>query len=294
MGSGKIVTLGEVLWDDLPTGRFLGGAPLNVAVNLKQLGLDAAIISAIGRDELGDRTLEAVADKGLSIESIQRNEYPTSRVQVQVDEHGSPSYTILEPVAWDYIKATKEAGSLVQDSEFIVIGSLAFRNKVTANSFRTLLAQRTGKCVVDVNFRKPFYNRTLVQELLGFADVLKLNDEELPEIQSFFNIGGNFEEAIASIAEKFGIETVLYTRGKEGSTIFLNNRFAHANRFEIVVKDTVGAGDAFLAGAIFGLMNTWNADSILEFANAMGAYVAASEGATPALSRAVIHTMLQP
>lgn len=293
MKKNKVVCIGEVLWDSLPKGMFLGGAPLNVAVNLNNLGIDTTIISAVGSGTMGERTIEAIEAKGLSSSFIQRVDKETGSVEVEVDEKGVPSYKIHENVAWDFIEATDSAKEVVKESSFVVIGSLAFRNEISANSIKELLEGYNGTCLVDVNFRKPFYSEELVDELLHLADIVKLNDEELEEFTTWKGIDNDYQEAIKWITANYNIDSVLLTRGEKGSTIYMNGEFTNKSRYLVRVKDTVGAGDAFMAGAIYRMINDENAWEIIRFANAMGAFVTSRNGATPDLDMNKIDMQLK-
>ena len=293
MSKNKVVCIGEVLWDSLPKGMFLGGAPLNVAVNLNNLGIDTTIISAVGSGTMGERTIEAIEAKGLSSSFIQRVDKETGSVEVEVDEKGVPSYKIHENVAWDYIEATNDAKSVVSESDYVIIGSLAFRNENSAKSIKKLLEGYNGTCLVDVNFRKPFYSKELVDELLHLADIVKLNDEELEEFASWKGIDNDYQEVIKWISSNYNTDSVLLTRGEKGSTIYIDGEFTDKSRYLVRVKDTVGAGDAFMAGAIYGIIHGQDSYEIIRFANAMGAFVASRNGATPELDMNKINMQLK-
>lgn len=284
----KVVCIGEVLWDALPQGMFLGGAPLNVAVNLKNLGIDTAMISAVGKDDLGDKALNEIQKRGVIIDSIQRNRRETGLVEVKLSERGIPSYVIHEQRAWDFIEADERAQKTVQQADWLVFGSLSFRNAYSATSIQKLLANFSGKRVFDVNFRKPFYSSALIEQLFGYTDVLKVNDEEIEEIASWFGLDVPYQTSIPVLCKRFGIESAIVTLGEEGSAYFVDGAFYHHSRFEVDVIDTVGAGDAFLSGVIYSIIKNYSPEQIVTFANAMGAFVAGSEGATPSLSEQIV------
>lgn len=283
MSSKKVVCIGEVLWDSLPHGMFLGGAPLNVAVNLKNLGIDSAMISAVGNDDLGKKTLSEIQSKGLSVSSIQTNDQLTGLVEVELDSRGVPSYVIHEGRAWDYLNATESAKNELATADFVVFGSLGLRNDTSEFAIKKLLSEFDGFKILDVNFRKPYYSKLLIEELLGHADLLKVNDEEIEEIAQWFGLDSEYQNAIPKLCSMFGISQAIITLGEEGSSFYSEGVFYHHPRFDIDVADTVGAGDAFLSGVIFSLINSKSPNELLQFANAMGAFVAGSKGATPPL-----------
>ncbi len=279
----KVACIGEVLWDSLPNGMFLGGAPLNVAVNLTNLGVDASMISAVGKDELGEKTLTEIQSRGLNTDSIQINDHLTGLVEVELDNRGVPTYVIYENRAWDNISATESAHELLTNADIAVFGSLSLRSEVSATTIKELLQEFKGFRVLDVNFRKPYYSRQLIEELLGYADLLKVNDEEIEEIAGWFGLHSNYQLAIPKLCSMFGINQAIITLGEDGSSFYTENVFHHHPRFDVEVVDTVGAGDAFLSGVIFSLIQKKSPNELLQFANAMGAYVAGSKGATPKL-----------
>ncbi|MGB0347314.1 MAG: carbohydrate kinase family protein [Balneolaceae bacterium] len=284
MSSQKVVCIGEVLWDALPHGMFLGGAPLNVAVNLTNLGIDASMISAVGNDDLGEKTLNEIKNRGLNTESIQVNDYLTGLVEVELNDRGVPSYVIHEDRAWDNIEVTEGAKTVLSSADITVFGSLSLRNEVSKLAIKNLLAGFSGLKVLDVNFRKPYYSKQLIEELLGHADLLKVNDEEIEEMAEWFGLESDYINSIPKLCEMFGISKAIITLGEEGSAYFAEGTFHHHSRFDVEVVDTVGAGDAFLSGVIFSLINKKSPKELLQFANALGAYVAGSKGATPDLN----------
>lgn len=292
MSTSKIVCIGEILWDSLPNGMFLGGAPLNVAVNLRRLGLDAQIVSAVGKDELGEQTIAILGEYGFDLEYIQRNPFPTGLVEVALNEQGVPTYVFHENVAWDNLQVTPSAEALISEAEVVVVGSLAFRNEISAASIFKLLESVKGTLVVDVNFRKPYYSQNLIGSLLSRADVLKVNDDEILEIAKWYGLSANYLESIPALCDKFSIREAFITLGEQGAAYYKHEAFSHQPRFKVKVADTVGAGDAFLAGAIWAGMQHKTPEEILAFANGMGAYVAGKKGATPPLDRKEIESFL--
>ncbi|RNC85982.1 MAG: carbohydrate kinase [Balneola sp.] len=292
MSSAKVICYGEVLWDALPKGIYLGGSPLNVALNLSYLGIDSSIISATGTDLLGNLAVKSISKKGLKTELIQRNEYPTGLVEVDIDTNGIPEYLIHENVAWDHIKLNETMANALSESAYLMFGTLAFRGR-SGSTLRELLKTYKGKVVLDVNLRAPFYNEDLVDEALSLANVLKLNEDELAQILTWKNRNDDYESALHWLSDQYELETILLSLGGKGAYILKDGAIAKKGRYYVKVRDTVGAGDAFLAGAIHGLLNGKNAFDTICFANAVGAFVASRNGATPVLNMSKIEIYLK-
>jgi len=284
MSKKNIVCFGEVLWDLLPSGKIAGGAPMNVAVHANQLGLNAIIISAVGNDELGEGITSFLLSRGLSIEDIQKNEYQTGIVEVTLDAKGSPSYTIIEQVAWDFIRLTDAAKSTIKAADALVFGSLALRNEVSKQTLLQLQLDAKLK-ILDVNLRKPFYSPKLTDELLQVADIVKLNDEELEMICTWCGQFGNLIDNASFLKERFKLKGILVTRGANGAFfIDENNKLSEHQGFKVIVNDTIGSGDSFLAAFITKWLSGETPGEALKYACAVGAFVATQKGATPAIS----------
>lgn len=292
MSGKKVICFGEVLWDSLPKGIYLGGAPLNVALNLNNLGIDSTIISAVGKDRLAGLAIKSIKNKGLDTSFIQVNDHPSGLAEVDIDEDGIPSYTIHENTAWDFIEITDEIKNKVSKSDYIVFGTLAFRN-TTGDSIRELLKNYEGKVVVDVNLRNPFYTEELVDEVISFADIVKVNEEELQQLLTWKNLDLEYPEALKWISETYDVESVLLSRGEKGAYIYSNKELSKKGRYYVKVRDTVGAGDAFLAATIYSFIKGENPYDTICFANAVGAFVASRNGATPVLNMAKIEIYLK-
>ena len=278
-----VVCIGEVLWDSFPNGKFLGGAPFNVACNLRKLGIEAQMLSAIGNDELGADTLFRLKNMGFDTSHIQINDKATGLVEVELNTEGIPKYKIHEHAAWDYIAATREALELVSGADIVVLGSLVFRNKQNEAELMNLVKAVEGTLILDVNFRKPFYSKKLIDKLLGYTDILKVNEEEVEEISKWKFLSTEYTRSIPELCEMNKISKAFITLGEEGAAMFADGEFTMHPRYRVPVADTVGAGDAFLTGAIYSIINEKNPEDTLKFANAMGAYVASKKGATPEL-----------
>lgn len=289
----SIVCFGEVLWDILPTHKVAGGAPMNVAFHANNLGLSSQLISAVGNDELGKELLVFLKEKGIATDLIDTNySYPTSTVPVILDEKGSASYQIIEPVAWDFLDENDKKNNAVSSAALLLFGSLVCRNENNKKILSKLIS-KAEKTVFDVNLRPPFYSSELVETLLQQADIVKMNDEELSIIVDWYKEKGDLGRQMSFLTEKFGIETLIMTNGKEGAYCMHNNKLYNHNGFPIEVKDTVGSGDSFLAAFLFKMLKGSDWQQCLEFACATGALVATQSGGTPEINEAMVLNFIQ-
>jgi fructokinase len=280
----NIVCFGEVLWDLLPSGKIAGGAPMNVAVHANQLGLNAIMISAVGNDELGEGIMSFLLSRGLSVENIQKNEHKTGIVEVTLDEKGSPSYKIIEPVAWDFIRLTEHAKSTIQAADALVFGSLSLRNEISKKTLLQLQTDAKLK-ILDINLRKPFFTSELTDELLRVADIVKVNDDELEMICNWCGQTGNETQNASFLKERYQLKGIIVTRGANGAFfIDENNEVSEHQGFKVTVNDTIGSGDSFLAAFITKWLNGESPAVALKYACAVGAFVATQKGATPLIS----------
>lgn len=277
----KILCVGEILWDALPSGLFLGGAPLNVGSHLHQLGEDVAMVSRVGDDRLGNEAIRRIKQKELSTELIQRDQqFETGFVEVEVDGEGDPNYTIVEPVAWDKIELTHQIKLALDKAWAVVFGSLAQRKNKSRETIHFIQNIDTLK-VFDANLREPFYNKEIIEASIQAADILKLNEEELQKIITLFSFPATEKKAIRAIAEFFDCSTITVTKGGQGAILFHNDEWMEHRGFDIQVKDTVGAGDAFLAALLQGIRLEKKIEELLLFANAAGALTASQFGGIP-------------
>ncbi len=276
------VCFGEVLWDILPTGEKPGGAPMNVAYHLQKQGLQTALISRIGEDERGDKLLFILQQAGLSTDFIQRDEtHQTGIVNATLHESNEVTYEIVQPVAWDAISLEKGLLDLVKEARFFVYGSLAARNNTTAETLWQLVKVANTK-VVDINLRPPHYSKEVVEELLHTADIAKLNEHELPLICAWYDNANGEEAQVKFIQERFSIPTIIVTRGGDGALVCENGTIYRHPGYRVTVADTIGSGDAFLAGFLAKTKEGKSIDERLQFANALGAFIASKQGACPA------------
>ena len=291
MSIPKVLCLGEIVWDLLPDGRFLGGAPLNVAVHLHRLGVPVNVASAVGDDALGKEVLAQLGSIGLPLEGIEVNNYPTGVVQVDVDAHGFPDYEIRYPAAWDAMECSLAQRAEWSKADYIVIGSLLFRSEVSRERvLHGLKVNRStsSRLILDVNLRKDGYTPDRVCMLMEMADIVKLNEEELALVwQWAFGVEelcSDVEQCLASIAAHFGLECMLLTLGAEGCCLWSKREgLIRQEAYPVEVVDTVGAGDAFLAGVINGWVKEMESQELLRFGARLGAFVAGKRSATPEL-----------
>jgi fructokinase len=253
----KVIAFGEIVWDMLPSGRQLGGAPLNFCYFADVAGAEAYVISAVGSERLGDETIGVVSHTGVSVSYIQRSQLPTGYVNVQLDAHGHPEYEIVEDVAWDAIGCPPEALQLVQDASVFCWGSLAQRSESSRASLYELLESLPKSClkVFDINIRQHYYSVETIEKSLRCADVLKLNEDELPLIADLFGINGAESEIVRSLIDTYSLKFLIYTHGADFSEVYSSEgEYSHIDTPKVEVKDTVGAGDSFTAIFVVSLL----------------------------------------
>lgn len=282
----RVVGIGELLWDLLPGGRQLGGAPANFACHAHALGADAGVVSRVGRDADGDALLRRIRELGLPADGIEVDpDAPTGTVSVDVSDDGQPRYTIHEGVAWDRIAGSEAGRALAASADALCFGSLCQRSEPSRSGVQGLVASaRPGALrVFDINLRQHFHGRAVVEASLALADVLKVNDGELPVLASMFGLRGDAPEQMARLAAEFGLRAVALTRGARGSLLWSAGHWSDHPGVAVRVVDTVGAGDAFTAAMTLGLLKGWDPDRVNRLANAVAAHVASCAGATPPL-----------
>lgn len=291
----NITGFGEILWDDLPDGRLLGGAPLNVIARLQALGAQTAIISSRGADADGNEIVRQVAAKNVAADLIQIHDtWPTGVVKVRLDDKGSAAYDIVYPSAWDGIEAGAEAEAAVAQADAFVFGSLAARSETSRRTLERLLPH-AAFAVFDANLRPPHYDTAWLLEAMKQADLLKLNDDELFLLAEVYGSPyRSVEQNIVFLADLAGLSAVCVTLGGHGAVLYRDGRFHRHCGFRVDVVDTVGAGDGFLAGLVYRLLQGDDADAALAFACALGALTASRRGATPEITTAQIEDLMNP
>ena len=280
-----VVGLGEVLWDLLPGGRQLGGAPTNFAYITSVLGDIGIVASRLGKDDLGNEASQALKRLDLPTAQIQLDrEHPTGTVKVDVDAAGQPRLEITESVAWDYLEWTPEWRALAGQADAVCFGSLAQRSPRSRETIRQFLrAARQGATrVFDVNLRQTFFSADVLAESMKLTDVVKVNDDELPRVLSLLGIAYDGELASAQrLRSTYALKLVCVTRGARGSLLVNKDAIHEHSGFSVRVADTVGAGDAFTAGLLHHYLRGASPATMNDAANRVGSWVASQVGGTP-------------
>jgi len=281
-----VAGLGEILWDVLPDGKQLGGAPANFAFHAQSLGLQSFIVSAVGNDADGREILGRLKRLGLDPRYVQVDEaHPTGTVSVALDAFGTPEFTINENVAWDYILPSDDVLELAKTVDAVCFGSLAQRSRISRTTIRRFIRNTRDAClrVYDVNLRPPFYDRAIIRETLELSDVLKLNAEELQIIAEMLKISGDETGMMNRLLVSYDLKLVALTRGKDGSRLFGRDADSELGGKSLEVVDSVGAGDAFTAALVAGLLKKLPIRTIHRHADLLASFVCTQQGATPVL-----------
>ena len=280
-----IVGLGEALWDVLPEGKKIGGAPANFAYHVSQFGYDSLAISAVGADALGDELLSKFDERGLHY-LIPRIDYPTGTVQVTLDAEGVPTYDIREGVAWDNIPFTPELEEVARHTRAVCFGSLAQRSSVSRDTIRRFLDATPTDClkIFDINLRQNFYTKETLQESIKSCNILKINDEELVTLGRLFGYPGlDIENKCWLILGKYNLKMLVLTCGVNGSYVFTPGAMFFQETPRVEVADTVGAGDSFTATITAALLHEKPICEAHRLAVEVSAYVCTQNGAMPRL-----------
>lgn len=282
----KVVCFGEILWDNLPGGKKPGGAPMNVAYHLNQLGIESTLISRVGYDAEGFELLKVLEERSISLAYCQLDsEYKTSKVEVVINDNHEVSYDIVFPVAWDFIEPDERYISLLQDANALVFGSLVTRNKTSKDTLELLLESPVYK-VFDINLREPYIDKETITQLLHKTDLLKLNLHELEIIAGWYSSSlKRDEDKVAILHNEYNIKEVIVTRGSSGASYFSQDIHYHYPAYKVEVNDTVGSGDSFLAAFLYKKLSGESLEETLDFASAMGAFITTQTGACPHYSR---------
>ena len=291
----NIVCFGEVLWDVFPTHKKIGGAPLNVALRLQSLDNNVSIISRIGADKKGRKIKAYIVAQGVNPEYVQVDKkLKTGKVKVMLNQKGSASYNIMFPRAWDAIQLTESNKKVTEKADAFIYGSLVARDDTSRGTLYALLKLAKYK-IFDINLRTPYYTTDVLSYLMQEADFIKFNDDEIFEIGEQLNSKTNgLEQNIKFIAEYTNTQTICVTKGRHGAILYYNDTYYYNSGYQIEVVDTVGAGDSFLATLISKLLKGDNPQEAIDFACAIGALVAGSEGANPKFSTEDINTFINP
>lgn len=282
-----VVGMGEALWDVLPEGKKIGGAPANFAYHVSQFGLPSCVVSAIGDDALGKEIIENFTSKGLD-QLIAEVPYPTGTVQVEIDQTGIPLYDIKENVAWDNIPYTEHLDALAKRTKAVCFGSLAQRNVVsreTINNFLDTMPKDDDSLIVfDVNLRQGFYNKEILCKSMQNCNILKINDEELITVSRMFGYPGiDLQDKCWILLGKYNLKMLILTCGINGSYVFTPGNVSFQPTPKVEVADTVGAGDSFTAAFIASILKGKSVTEAHSIAVKTSAYVCTQKGAMPVL-----------
>ncbi|MBQ6291807.1 MAG: carbohydrate kinase [Bacteroidales bacterium] len=276
-----IIGIGEILWDMLPSGKALGGAPANFAYHAGRLGEEGWAVSAVGDDALGREILELVASKGLH-SMIAVTDKPTGTVQVELDDRGVPAYSIMEDVAWDNIPFTPEMEELAKRADAVCFGSLVQRMNSRSSVMRFIRAMRPDALkVFDINLRQHYYSCEVIVESLMLADILKINDEEIRIVAGMLGLSDDAVTACRELIGSFGLRLVILTKGPEGSEVITADKVIPQGVDDVEIVDTVGAGDSFTAAFTVAYLRGDTLAEAQRLASATASYVCSRKGAMP-------------
>ncbi|MBU3856150.1 MULTISPECIES: carbohydrate kinase family protein [Bacteroides] len=287
MNNTIVVGMGEALWDVLPEGKKLGGAPANFAYHISQFGLESRVVSAVGDDKLGIEILDNFREKKLN-GMIEVVPYPTGTVQVELDAEGVPCYDIKEGVAWDNIPFTPALEGLARQTRAVCFGSLAQRSVVsreTINRFLDVMPEGDGQCkIFDINLRQGFYTKEILCNSMRKCNILKINDEELVTVSRMFGYPGiDLQDKCWILLAKYNLKMLILTCGVNGSYVFTPGEVSFVETPKVEVADTVGAGDSFTATFVAAILNGKPVGEAHKLAAEVSAYVCTQNGAMPVL-----------
>ncbi len=287
-----VLAFGELLWDLLPSGKVLGGAPANFAVHLNALGIPVYLVSRVGNDELGNLALQQLSSRGLDLSLVQKDfSHTTGTVDVSLDNKGNPSFVINPNVAYDFIELEPSLIEKAQSSSVICYGSLVQRTEKTRSTLYSLLKNSPHVTkILDINLRKNCYTPETLKASLEFADILKLNEDELHEVAEMFILRtDNIKTTTSNLIHQFQLESCLVTRGDKGVfALTEQGETAEYPANKVKVIDTIGSGDAFTAGFVIRLIEGESFAKCCEFGNRLGGMVAATKGGMTPISKAEI------
>ena len=276
-----VVCFGEILWDILPGNTVPGGAPMNVAYHLQKLGMPPALITRVGLDNYGKKLIQLMEREAITTDFFQMDfELDTGKVTATPGEGETMEYDFCKPVAWDNIQWDDNFLALLGDAVYFVYGSLGSRSEVSRKVLYRLLEAAPTR-VFDINLRPPHYDRAVLEHLLRGVTVLKLNLEELELLTGWFSGYNTEADRMEALQDRFDIPTVVVTRGSRGAVLLKEGVFYTHPGFRVEVADTVGSGDAFLAGLLFKIAEGTDPPAAINFASAMGALIASQHGPTP-------------
>ena len=281
-----IVGLGEILWDLFPDGPRFGGAPANFACHVAALGGNSELVSAVGKDQFGQQALAELHKRRVGTCGVQRHEdRPTGIVTVSLDVDGHASYEFAADTAWDALSWSDDLARLAERTSAVCFGTLGQRSQSSGDTIRRFVAatRPTTLRIFDVNLRPPFVSDSVILESLDLANVLKLNDEELPMLAALCELSGSDVEVMQKLAKRFTLQAVALTRGPRGAVLIRDGQASQQPGIATEVVDTVGAGDAFVAALTIGLLERYDSRTIVCTACGIAAYVCSQAGATPVI-----------
>lgn len=278
----KVVGIGEILWDMLPQGKQLGGAPANFAYHVCRLGGNGWAVSAISDDPIGNEINEILSTKNLHT-ALAEVSAPTGTVQVTLDAAGVPSYDITENVAWDMIPFTPALEEMAKETEAVCFGTLAQRSEISRNTIMKFISCMPADSlkVYDINLRQNYYSEEIIRKSLEVSDILKINDEELETVSALLGLEGTLTERCRTLVDMFNLRLVILTKGAEGSDVVTSDAVHTIVPEKITVVDTVGAGDAFTAAFIISYLRGDSVENAHKKAGEVSSYVCTKSGAMP-------------
>ena len=285
-----IVGIGEILWDMLPSGKVIGGAPANFAYHAQELGESSIVVSCVGNDELGREIISSLEKKDMPTEFLYIDKsHPTGVVSARINKEGKPSYLIQEEVAWDYIPTSTLMRELAFKSAAVCFGTAAQRSQLSRMTIQTFvgLMEQDSIRVFDINLRQNFYSQDVIETSLSLANVLKLNVNELSVVKKLLRLNGDEKKILNDLSRKYSLNLIALTRGREGSILFTEGKTSNHEGHKINVEDTVGAGDAFVAGLVTGMLRGYELDDLHNKANRVASYICSKRGATPSLTNEI-------
>jgi fructokinase len=295
----KIAAFGELLWDLLPNGKVLGGAPANFIYRINSFGDEGTLLSKVGNDKAGREAREALKRLGVSDENIQTDyEFPTGSVRVKIDEKGNPDFNIITDVAYDHIEINAEMMDAFSQADCVCFGTLVQRYGISKNTLRELIHESSEVVkFLDINLRKKCYTATTIEDSLRMTNILKTNDDELLITKELLGLKyDNLKELAQETIEKYNLDILLCTLGSNGAFCLTNEDIFHYDPgYQISLGDTVGSGDAFSAGFVHYYMNGFPIEEALRYGNAAGALIATTTGATAPISKEeILNFMIIP
>jgi fructokinase len=282
-----VVGLGEILWDVFPDGAHFGGAPANFACSVAELcggGMEVYIVGSVGRDDLGRRAVELLRGHGVDTSCVSTVDRPTGQVLVQLDEAGRPSFEIAADTAWDNLASCDELQQLAARADAVCFGTLGQRSDVSRRTIQSCMraTRPDGLRILDINLRPPFWNKEIVVQSLELANILKLNDTELPTVAEALGWKGTADELVERLMDAFSLQVVALTRGADGALLrSASGETSDLPSQPVTVVDTVGAGDAYTAVLVIGMLQGLPLETINAWGNRVASFVCSQAGATP-------------